>query len=30
MPGSACWQEPGIAVPWEALPEPDQYKCGCS
>ena len=27
MPRRACWQEPCIAVPWEALPEPDQYRC---
>ena len=27
---SACWQEPDIAVSWEALPEPDRYRCGCS
>jgi hypothetical protein len=25
MPRSVWWQEPGIAVPWESLPEPDQY-----
>lgn len=29
MQRSAWWQKPGIAVPWELLPEPDQYKCGC-
>ena len=29
MPRSVCWQEPGIAVPWKALPEPDQYRCRC-
>jgi hypothetical protein len=29
MPRSARWQEPGIAVPWEALLGPDQYRCGC-
>jgi hypothetical protein len=28
-PRSLCWQEPGIAVSWEAVPEPDQYRCGC-
>jgi hypothetical protein len=27
MPRSTCWQEPGIAVLWEALPEPDQDRC---
>ena len=27
MERSAYWQEPGITVPWEALPEPDQYRC---
>ena len=26
MPKSACWQDPDIAVSWEALPEPDKYK----
>jgi len=25
---STCFQEPGMAVSWETLPEPDQYKCG--
>ena len=25
-PRSACWQEPNIAVSWEALPEPDKYR----
>jgi hypothetical protein len=25
---SACWQNPDIAVPWEALPEHGQYRCG--
>jgi hypothetical protein len=30
MPRSACWQEPYIAVSWEALPEPYKYRCGCS
>ena len=24
MPTSACWQEPDIAVSWEALPVPDK------
>jgi hypothetical protein len=28
IPRSTCWQEPGIAIPWEALPKPDQYRCG--
>jgi hypothetical protein len=28
MPRSSCWQELGMAVSWEALPEPDQYRCG--
>jgi hypothetical protein len=23
---SACWQEPDIAVSWEALPVPDKYR----
>ena len=27
MPRSACRQDPGIAVPREALLEPDQYRC---
>jgi hypothetical protein len=27
MPRNAYWQEPCIAVPGEALPEMDQYKC---
>jgi hypothetical protein len=26
LPRSACWQEPDIAVFWEALPEPDIYR----
>jgi hypothetical protein len=30
MPTRACWQEPGIAVSWEALPVPDKYRSGCS
>jgi len=29
MPRSACWQELDIAVFWEALPEPDNYRGGC-
>jgi hypothetical protein len=29
MPRSPCWQEPGIAIPWKALPEPDKYRGGC-
>jgi hypothetical protein len=30
MPRSACWQEPGIAVTWEALPETDKFRGRCS
>jgi hypothetical protein len=30
MPRSVCWEEPDIAVSWEALPVPDKYRCGCS
>ena len=30
MPRSAWWQEPDIAVSWEALPVPDKYRSGCS
>jgi hypothetical protein len=30
MPRSACWQEPGIAVSWEAMPEPSKYRSECS
>jgi hypothetical protein len=30
MPRRACWQEPDIAVSWEALPVPDKYRSGCS
>ena len=30
MPRSACWQEPDVAVSWEALPVPDKYRDGCS
>ena len=30
MPRSACWQEPDMSVPWEALPEPDKYRGRCS
>ena len=30
MPRSACWQKPDKAVPCEALPEPDQYRFGCT
>jgi len=26
MPRSACWQEPDLAVSWEALPEHDKYR----
>jgi hypothetical protein len=26
MPRSACWQESEIAVFWDTLPEPDQYR----
>ena len=25
-----CWQEPDIAISWDALPVPDKYKSGCS
>jgi hypothetical protein len=27
MPRRTCWQEPGVAVHWEFLPAPDQYRC---
>jgi hypothetical protein len=27
MPRSIRWQRPGVAVPWEALPAFDQYRC---
>ena len=30
MPRRSFWQEPGIAIPWDALLEPDQYRCGYS
>jgi hypothetical protein len=30
MPTSAYWQEPDITVYWEALPEPEKYRSGCS
>ena len=30
MPTRACWQEPDIAVSWEALPEPNKYRGRCS
>jgi hypothetical protein len=30
MPTSACWQEPDIAVSWEALPVCDKYRSGGS
>jgi hypothetical protein len=30
MPTSACWQEPDIAVSWEALSVPDNCRNGCS
>jgi hypothetical protein len=30
MPRSAYWQEPVIAVSWEALPKPDKYRGRCS
>ena len=30
MTRSSCWQEPGLAVPWEALQGPDQYTGRCS
>jgi hypothetical protein len=26
MPRSVCWQEPDIAVSWEALPVPEKYR----
>ena len=29
IPRSTCWQRPGIAIHWEALPEPAQYWCVC-
>jgi hypothetical protein len=29
-PTRACWQEPGIAISWEALPVPGKYRSGCS
>jgi hypothetical protein len=28
--GSACWQQPDMAVSWEALPKPDKSRSGCS
>jgi hypothetical protein len=28
IPTTACWQEPHIAVSWEALPVPDKYSGG--
>jgi hypothetical protein len=30
MPTRFCWQEPDIAVSWEALPVPGKYRSGCS
>jgi hypothetical protein len=30
MPTRACWQEPDIAVSWEALPVPGRYRSRCS
>jgi hypothetical protein len=30
FPTRFCWQEPDIAVSWEALPVPGKYKNGCS
>jgi hypothetical protein len=30
MPTRAWWQEPDVAVSWEALPVPDKYRGGCS
>jgi hypothetical protein len=30
MPRSECWQEPDIAISWEALPVPDKYRSRCS
>jgi hypothetical protein len=30
IPERACWQEPDIAVSWEALPVPDKYRSGWS
>ena len=29
MPRSACWQEPDTSVSWEALSDPEQYRCWC-
>jgi hypothetical protein len=25
----ACWQEPGVAIPWEVCPATNQCGCGC-
>jgi hypothetical protein len=30
MPTRFCWQEPDIAVSWEALSVPGKYRSGCS
>ena len=30
IPTRACWQEPDIALSWEALAVPDKYRSGCS
>jgi hypothetical protein len=30
MPKRACWQEPDIALSWEALPVPGKYRSGYS
>jgi hypothetical protein len=27
IPWSTCWQKPDMAVLWEVLPAPDQYRC---
>jgi hypothetical protein len=30
MPTRTCWEEPDIAVSWEAVPVPDKYRSKCS
>ena len=30
IPRSTCWQEPDIAVSWEAMPVPNKYRGRCS
>jgi hypothetical protein len=30
MPARFSWQDPDIAISWEAMPVPGKYRSGCS